>query len=203
MSLNTTSKHSLNTTRLGDSTTSLDTYEALKTSNSDGFNCGELWYCIEQVLYLQPLSHHFSCSPALLGGAIGFTHPVGWEAMKSIRGLQDLNTTVFMTSDKREHQATEMKVCKLWKYQHNFTASAMCLQSGRMNHCLSPFCTWGRNQALHIWPFLCFCSLLARETPVDINNILCRWRVGNSWVRTFRLGSGWVSGKSLNLSLAV
>jgi len=119
MSLNTTSKHSLNTTRLGDSTTSLDTYEALKTSNSDGFNCGELWYCIEQVLYLQPLSHHFSCSPALLGGAIGFTHPVGWEAMKSIRGLQDLNTTVFMTSDKREHQATEMKVCKLWKCQHN------------------------------------------------------------------------------------
>lgn len=67
----------------------------------------------------------------------------------------------------------------------------------------SVHCTWGRNQALHIWPFLCFCSLLARETPVDINNILCRWRVDNSWVRTFRLGSGWVSGKSLNLSLAV
>lgn len=107
-----------------------------------------------------------------------------------------------MVWDEREHQATQMQSSKLWKYLQTFIVSAMCLQSGRMNRCLSPFCIWERNQASHVWPFLCFYSLLARETPVDIN-IICRWRVGKSWVRTFRLGSGWVSGKSLNLSLSV
>lgn len=66
----------------------IDTYEALKAAKPVGFNCGDLIYCIEQVLYLQPLSHYFSYSPALLGGAIGFTHPVGWEAMKSIRDFR-------------------------------------------------------------------------------------------------------------------
>jgi len=108
-----------------------------------------------------------------------------------------------VASEEREHQATEMQNSKLWEYQQTFIVSAMCLKSGRMNHCLSPFCIWEGNRALHIWPFLCFYSFLARETPVDINNIICRWRIGNSWVRTFRLDSGWVSGKSLNLSLAM
>lgn len=108
-----------------------------------------------------------------------------------------------VVSAERENEATQIQNSKLWKYLQTFTFSAMCPQSGRMNCCLSPFHIWEGNQALHIWPFLCFHSLLARETPVDIKNIIFRWRVGNSWVRTFRLGSGWVSGKSLNLSLSV